>query len=192
MKPLAGIVVEYLVVGSTSALWILLLAARFERLPRAVPDLFLVVLVPLLYVFGMLSDRLGRFLIERRKKALETRIQKDHGPVSTQELSSRLVVYLPALAEQLEARRTRDRISRGVLANVPFVTLAAIAWSAGEGGIWTVLVVALFGVLLYVAVWLMWQRYQELSSEYEILCDNLLRETRESASVSASRTAHAS
>ena len=94
MPPLAGIVVEYLVVGSTSALWILMLLAGFESLPKAVPDAFLVLLIPLLYVLGMLSDRLGRFLIERQKKTLEEKIQKDYRHVSTQDIGSSLVVHM--------------------------------------------------------------------------------------------------
>jgi hypothetical protein len=188
MQPLAGIVVEYLVVGSTSALWILIFLATFDRLPKSLPDTLLVVLIPLLYVFGMLSDRLGRFLVERQKKILEKQIQKDHGhrPVSTQDVSSRLIVHLPALAEQLEARRTRDRISRGVLANVPFVTLAVGVWLGRDGPVWTVLVVGIGGVLLYVGVWLMWKRYQTLSSTYEIHCDERLRELQESGAPRAS------
>ncbi len=176
MLPLAGIVVEYLVVGSTAALWILILLATFERLPKDLPNAFLVVLTPQLYVLGMLSDRLGRFLVKPQKKILEERIQKDYGHVSTQDVSSRLVAYLPALAEQLEARRTRDRISRGVLANVPLVTLAVIIWAATTGRRWTLFVAALGGLLLYAAVLSMWRRYQELSSRYEIHCDRRLRE----------------
>ena len=174
MRPLAGIVVEYLVVGSTSALWILMLLVRSEHLPHKLPTVLLVTLLPLLYVFGMLSDRLGRLLIEARKRRLESKLHEEYGRhVSTQQIGALLVVHLPALATQLEVRRTRDRISRGVLANVPFLTVAA-AMGYGDNAD-RVLAILLAGVLLYLAVLSMWQRYQSLSSKYEIHCDRILR-----------------
>jgi hypothetical protein len=184
MHPLTGIVVEYLVVGSTSALWILMLLARFDALPRRVPNVALAVLIPLLYVLGMLSDRLGRLLIERSKDKLEGKIRKEtgHREVSTQDVSSRLIVCLPALAQQLEARRTRDRISRGVLANVPFLTLASAISLTGRAPKWTVILVVMGGALLYTAVWSMWQRFQILSSRYEIHCDKRLSEMKDRVS----------
>jgi hypothetical protein len=176
MSPLAGIVIEYLVVGSTTALWIMLLLGTFGKLPTDLPDPIVILLLPLLYVLGMLSDRLGRLLIEKPKKTLEGKLQKEN-PVSTQDVHSRLVVHQPALALQLEARRTRDRVARGVLANVPFLTLSAMIWaSIAVGQTCAVVAVALAGTLLYAAVLSMWRRYQKLSSQYEILCDKRLRE----------------
>ena len=178
MQPLTGVVIEYLVVGSTSALWILVLLAAYGILPEAVPDSLLVLLVPLLYVLGMLSDRLGRLLIETHKRTIEAPLHKEHN-VSTQDVHSRLVASLPALATQLEIRRTRDRIARGVLANVPFLTFALMLRAKVQVQVHRTMVIvaiALGGALLYWAVLSMWRRYQLLSSRYEILCDTRLRE----------------
>jgi len=191
MEPLAGVVIEYLVIGSTAALWILLLLGAFDRLPKEVPDPLLILLVPLLYVLGMLSDRLGRRLIEKPKEAIEAKLHKGQS-VSTQDVHSRLVVYLPALATQLESRRTRDRISRGVLANVPFLTVTAMILAGTQvhrGGAIIVLMIAVGGVLLYGAVLSMWRRYQLLSSRYEIQCDLRLGEIRQAKSEADRRVA---
>ena len=179
MHPLAGLVVEYLVVGSTSVVWILIALSAFDKLPTGVPEPVLVALAPSIYVLGMLSDRLGRFLIENKKKKVEQEVLKKEGcseGVSTQVVSACLVVHLPRLAEQLEVRRTRDRVSRGALANVPFLTIAVIVWMVSMNSWFGAGIAGIVGILLYLGVYSMWRRFQKLSARYELICDTRLKE----------------
>jgi hypothetical protein len=174
---LAGVVVEYLVLGSLALLWISIGLVAFEYVPPAkVPEAVVVALVPSIYVLGMLSDFVGRSLVQ--KKRIEKKVQEDFGAgdISSQELHANLVAKLPALAQELDVRGTRDRIARGALANVPFLALAIAIWMLRNDR-WSGAVAAiLVGGSLYFVVYLMWRRFQTLSARYEVFAHRALEE----------------
>ena len=176
-----GSLVEYVIIGSVSATWIglLLSAADIEYGTQHV-----IIVAPLLYVLGMVSDYLGHVATRRLKKRIEvTQFAAHRIPAerfSTGRLLAHLAVGPPVLAAHLKDRSSRDRIARGTLANIPLIGVAALYWLTDQGnGIITPMaataIIALTSTAFFV-VYLMWQRFQLYSVQAEIHAQAVLKE----------------
>ena len=114
---LAASLVEYFVTGSGAVLWLIpLLASRPSDLAQLETGT-VVLLIPLLYAFGMSIDFSS-------KQLLRGLIRRIHATDKTKLLPSDLseTVFInhrsPDLGKALELRSTRDRIARGFLFNL--------------------------------------------------------------------------
>ncbi len=176
MAPLAGLLVEYFVVGSVASLWLapLLIDALLAppALPHELGPIVAATLVPAVYLAGMVCDLLGYKLLHGQKTEIEGKVRRAAGlkNFSAQRVHAMAVALEPQLAKELEARSTRDRIPRGALiASVPLLWLSPFgnlhpAWGTTSA------------VILLVVLYLLWVRAQTLSAKYEVQVIEVLRE----------------
>ena len=174
MKPFAGLSIEYFIVGSVAVLWLLptiVGSALFSNLNKESIGAIAAAVVPGLYVIGMACDGIGAWALHGLKHKIENEVWKECGKksLSSQLINVYAVSYEPALAEEIEARSTRDRIARGSL--VASIPLLFFAFRAEIG--WTGRVVA---VVLVASLAGLWVRLQRLSAKYEMYACRVLRE----------------
>lgn len=176
MGPLAGLLIEYFVVGAVASLWLgpLLIDAILAQ-PDLPKELFAIVaatLVPALYLAGMVCDLLGYKLLHDRKTEIEAKVRRDAslGDFSAQRVHALAIAYEPKLAKELEIRSTRDRIARGsLIASIPMLWLSPFE---GSGRV----VATTVSVLVIVTLYLLWYRMQGLSAKYEVQVIRVLHE----------------
>lgn len=177
MAPIAGLLVEYFIIGAVASLWMvpLLLDLLFAR-PQFSKDLVVTAvatLVPAMYVVGMVCDYLGYRALHQWKtkieeKALDKYKKKQDDPGS-QVVHAAAVVYSPALAAQLDLRSSRDRVVRGsLIACVPLLVFSPVGVTTWWHG-------TLSGIFIIAVLALLWARMQKLSAEYEGVVRLVLR-----------------
>ena len=176
MAPLAGLLIEYFVVGSVASLWLgpLLIQAMLAHptLPKELVPIVAATLVPAVYLAGMVCDLVGYKLLYGRKKEIEGMVRREAklADFSAQRVHALAICYEPGLATELEARSTRDRIARGSLvASIPLLWFPPL-------GITQYWLNPAAGVVVLVVLYLLWVRAQTLSAKYEIQVINVLRE----------------
>jgi hypothetical protein len=176
MAPIAGLLIEYFIVGCVAALWALPLVITAITLnPALQKDSVVVIaatLVPALYLVGMVCDLVGQKLTHPFKEVIEAQVRKKNheADVSSQKIHAFAVAFEPALAKQMDARSVRDRVARGSLVAVlpllfywpyPSTISRAFASIAGLGAI--------------IALAMLWHRMQKLSAGYEMQVLKVLR-----------------
>ena len=174
MAPLAGLLVEYLVVGAVAGLWLGPLVINSvlaqSKPPNELLALIATALVPALYLAGMICDLLGYKLLHNRKSDIEAavRLKAKLPDFSAQEVHALAVACDPALARELDSRSTRDRIARGsLIASIPLLWLSPLE---RYGSVLATTV----SVFILVTLYLLWHRMQTLSSKYEVQVVNVL------------------
>lgn len=182
MAPIAGLLIEYFIVGCVAALWVFPMVVTAITLnPTLQKDSLVVIvatLVPTLYVVGMVCDLVGATLTHPFKKVIEARVRKKNheAEVSSQRIHAFAVAFEPALAAQMDSRSVRDRVARGSLIAVfpllfywpyPSTISRSTASIAGLGAV--------------IALAMLWYRTQELSASYEIQVLKVLREKHREA-----------
>jgi hypothetical protein len=124
---------EYLVVGCTALLWVVPLAPAGVWTKTGESEKALVLLLPIVYVLGMLVDYVAEVLVSPFKKVIRSRYSAEGGAVGAAAgglPSSTAFVLLRSadLGRELQARSTRDRIARGTFLNL--VVVAVVVWIA--------------------------------------------------------------
>ncbi|HXL79837.1 MAG TPA: hypothetical protein VN951_03090 [Pyrinomonadaceae bacterium] len=162
MNALSGMLIEYLVIGAIASLWLFPAIVKTSFFSQfASKELFgvaVAVLVPAVYLVGMLCDLIGYLATHRLKKHIEAR----HGKTASSQLVHvYAVANAPNLAHEMEVRSTRDRIARGsMVAFFPLLFFSPVTslprWA-------TTLTAAAIIVLLAG----LWWRFQSLSAKYE-------------------------
>ena len=176
MKPLAGLLVEYFVVGAVALLWLIPVLELFPAFSGALASkdasgIIIALTVPAIYVVGMVCDLLGYWLTHWKKKQIDKSVwqkqnEKDPG---SQIIHAYAVCYEPKLAEEIEARSSRDRVARGSLvAFFPLLFLPPASLPLCP----YLLIVA----FIIVCMTMLWLRFQTLSSKYEVKASIVLRE----------------
>lgn len=165
MAPLAGLLIEYFIVGGVASLWLapLVLGAMLSRpdLAKDIAPVAAATFVPALYVVGMVCDYLGYRFTRAYKERIEARVQIDRPVVSAQTVHAFAVAYEPNLAKELDVRSSRDRVARGALvACLPLLFLSPF-----NRGTWWV--GTLSGAVVVACIALLWARMQKLSAQYE-------------------------
>lgn len=167
--------VELLVIGFGSLAWIGVLSARWLDFSRALEDpgvLSLAGLLPLLsivYVLGILTDRIADWAFERWDHRDRRRCFKE-GRERYFEYRRVLVIEAPELWAHLEYGRSRLRICRGTALNA-LLLIAAInlnaLWPIGDQRLPTgALLIANAALLIFVALCII--SWHELNcKEYE-------------------------
>jgi len=182
MVQLAGLVVEYLIIGLVSSIWIVLALLSLGKINFQL-DPSILVFTPLLYILGMISDYLGSSILSRKKATMENKIFNERGinksTFSTHQALVQMAVHCPELLKALEMRASRYRIARGTLVNIPFIGLATI-WlyyvSSLPFLIILIIVVTIIIILLCVVVFKMWERYLEYFIRQEVYAVEVLKE----------------
>ena len=175
MAPLAGMLIEYFVVGAVAGLWLgpVVVSAVLTNpsVPKELYGGIAAALVPALYLAGMICDLLGYKLLHDRKSDIEATVRRKakSSDFSAQRLHALAVSYEPALAKEIESRSTRDRIARGsLIASIPLLWLSPFE---GYGK----MAATTIAVFMVVALYLLWHRMQTLSAKYELQVATILR-----------------
>jgi hypothetical protein len=176
---------EYLVTGALSLLWLLplLLSLRGGSLDTLhLPDA--VILLPLLYALGMLMDGVGyaftrpiRRAVNRINAVVEKRQVGRRSPPRTREKlqgglrGKATTVYVlyhsPELARGLELRSTRDRIARGVVANLLLAVIVVFARSWSPWLAVSYSSIGWFLVACLLIALIVWIRFKDLSGRFK-------------------------
>lgn len=178
MVQLAGLVVEYLIVGLVSSIWIVLAVGSLGKVSFQL-DPSILIFTPLLYLFGMISDYLGSSVLVRRKEKIENKIFSEKGvnkgTISTHQLVVQAAIYCPELLKALEMRASRYRIARGTLVNIPFIGIA-ILWLYHTSSIPWLIIGSVLIILLCIMFFNMWERYLEYFVRQEVYAAEVLKE----------------
>lgn len=173
MAPIAGLLIEYLVVGAVAGLWgaPLALAAIAAHPQKDFATAVIACLIPALYLAGMVCDLNGQTVTHPFKELIETQVRSSHdeADVRSQKIHAFAVAYEPALAKEIDTRSTRDRIARGSLVAVsPFLVYWPYSFVPRYAA-------SLLGILLVIALAMLWYRMQKLSASYEMQVLKTLR-----------------
>jgi hypothetical protein len=175
-----GLLIEYLVVGSTALLWLFPLldipfiseqTLSFEKAAA---------LAPALYVLGMLVDFIAFILvtvIPWRKYSLKAlvrcsvhrRVRRENpklalpliGEGRSSQITILLIQHAPALMKEVELRSSRDRIARSAVVNL--LALAAVLWCV-KFNFWLSSLTLVAAVVSLV----MWAVFEYNTSEFEL------------------------
>jgi hypothetical protein len=184
VAPLTGLLIEYFIVGAVASLWFGLPLSRallsHPDFAKDIAPVAAAMLVPAMYLVGMICDYIGYWLTHWWKKKIERDAwdavfsrceQKSKVPeFSSQQVQAYAIAYEPKLAPEMDARRTRDRIARGsMIASVPLITFSPLGYKIWWHG-------TLSGVVAVLSLALLWARTQELSTKYEIWVIRVLNE----------------
>ena len=171
MKALAGLLVEYLVIGAVSLIWIFPLTINSPAFldlvaSKEVCVSILALALPAIYVVGMICDYWGykitklKILGKYGKTGIETEIWGENIDPKSQNIHIYATCYEPQLAEEIEARSSRDRVARG-----SFVAFFPVLfWPPMELPYFSLFVIA---ATVLLSLSLLWYRYQTLSAKYE-------------------------
>jgi hypothetical protein len=171
MKALAGLLVEYLVIGAVSFIWLFPLTIKSPAFldlidSKEVCASVVALALPVIYVVGMICDYWGYtisklgILGKYGKTGIEKKIWGENNDPHSQKIHVYATSYEPKLAEEIEARSSRDRVARGAF--VAF--LPVVFWPP------TTLPYFLHYILsiaVLTSLALLWYRYQTLSAKYE-------------------------
>jgi hypothetical protein len=201
---LPGLLVEYLITGACAILWMWVLFAAIA--PEQVLDLedfdaaHATFVVPLAYVVGMVIDYVGRLLATGLRRLIADPVNKKIGPSLLSVIPRRwrrtrklfAGEHLPRkslmnqaeilecsveLGKQYEMRSSRDRIARGVFANVAIASCVGAFFRAdmpnGFALIWGKLTSV--AVLLTFAAWF---RFHRLTRRFRHAASLALRDRK--------------
>jgi len=174
MTPLAGLLIEYLVVGAIASMWLGPVLATailtHEVLAKDLAPVLIATLLPAMYLVGMLCDWIGYRILCKRKTTIEESVQSKAGMtnISSQTVHAFAVAYEPKLAEQLDLRSARDRIARGAfVACIPLLAFSPLGYRHWWIG-------TLSGAFVLLIIYALWNRMQGLSAKYEVQVLKLL------------------
>jgi hypothetical protein len=167
---------EYLVSGVVALIWLGPLLERDSALNSSLSASQAVVLLPILYVVGMLIDGLGYLATRPLKGKLRARRRGYPTELGSESTTTFVIHHSAELGKAMELRSTRDRIARGMIINFFTAGCVIIArnWTPIDGlaPIWLSSVLFTCAVLSGV----LWWRFQELSSDFKYnAADTILR-----------------
>src|ERR1700740_3141961 len=128
MTPLAGLLIEYFVIGAVAALWavpeLLKTPLFLSLLSKEAIGVAAATLPPTIYLLGMCCDLIGAFVLKPLKHRIEKEAWKDEAQPErrSQVIHAYAIAYEPELAREIDIRSSRDRIARGSLvASLPLI-----------------------------------------------------------------------
>ncbi|TVL97298.1 MAG: hypothetical protein CV087_22510 [Candidatus Brocadia sp. WS118] len=173
-----GLLIEYLINGSVALVWLFPLIASAGLLPNKIDTpIAVVVVIPALYVLGMVIDAAANFIVKHHKELIRKRIYKKLSVSEDQwqkfggyRIETKLILHAPELARVGEKRSTRDRIARSSILNVMLATIIFTVFGFIQKDSWLILLLYLIGgAILIFFCWAMWARFQAASFAYEII-----------------------
>lgn len=172
-----GLFVEYLVIGTIAILWLWPLASILAPLvPKN--EIFTLLLVPVLYVIGMIVDYLGYLLLRPVRNRIRDRIyiQYEGDVEESSGLEARLFVHAPELANLVTMYSSRDRVARGTAINgiIAVIVFVIYFWRTSQWYLTQVTIIV--GVIGTVFCYLLWANYQRISCRLEVYSLRALKE----------------
>jgi hypothetical protein len=176
---LPGLLVEYLINGVISLLWVMptgiILGVEVNKFDTTTA----LILLPALYLMGMLIDFLGSRTLSWYKRRIMQEIQEEIKKTTgvKQEydehyIEAKLKLYSPELAHAVEMRSSRDRIARGSAINFLLATIVWTTFLARQGRLDIAIACAIVGIILIAIDINMWARFQ--SSSYSFSAVSLI------------------
>ncbi len=167
---LPGMLVEYLITGSCALLWVrALLLLVGSDLPEGLSfqgwdGAKLALLVPGIYVLGMLVDFLGKGITDLLKKLFRESLpdKKDERELFYWDI----FMHAPELGRQIEIRSSRDRVARGAIVNTVIGTIVLALLNGRDANKWWPVILG--GVLLTLLFSALWFRFYKRTSKFEI------------------------
>jgi hypothetical protein len=170
---LPGLLIEYLITGVLAILWIggvIMLgsdaAPAFDQLSG--PQVTL--LAPLAYILGMLIDYIGKrltdpFVIDDSKETLH---------------KAELVARSAEVGKQYEMRKSRDRVARGLLANLVLLGIVGagvLVQKHPPSLFWWIPLFTLLSILSFI----IWRRFYRLTRRYKLKASEAVLRLRDEA-----------
>lgn len=161
-----GFFLEYLITGSCALFWLYGFSVWWP-FPNSsqLSAGQVTILIPALYVIGMLIDNCSRYPLVGLRKLLR-RVGWANGLESDGDATQAEVWLSSAeLSKQIEIRSSRDRIARGAVGNLVAATTVysfAVA-KVAPGELGRVLLAGVFLIVVAVAVWI---RVDKLTSKF--------------------------
>jgi len=160
---LPGLLIEYLISGAFALLWILvLLVTPGVEIPMPRSSKLWPLLVPLLYVLGMLIDYIASIAVYPLKQRIKRRVR-----ILSNHDTTKLWIKSPDLAREIAHRSSRDRVARGAIINIFFLTTILVNYYMQKANFFSAVLAAGIGTMIFAISVLMWYRFQQLTIEYE-------------------------
>lgn len=167
---LPGLLIEYLINGATSLIWLIPLLALFSTEIDKFELADGVILLPSCYLLGMVIDFLGSRLLRRYKQKIKQDIRERIRQITGNDYESnelyaeaKLKLYSPELAQSLEMRSSRDRIARGSVINFSLATMVLTIHFARLNEPINAVICSLIGIVLVPTSVNMWTKFQASS-----------------------------
>jgi hypothetical protein len=185
---LPGMLIEYLITGSCALIWMWVFSKVLGKEVPSVSDARLVLLIPAIYVVGMIIDYLAHGLVEfivkwverlkKKTKSLrtsttnrqsETQIGKKRQPKLGSGSVARAYVFLQSsdLTKQYEMRSSRDRVARGAFLNAILLTISLTIFCPCSNPYLPLQITLPAGLLLSGLCFAMWCRFERLTSRFQ-------------------------
>jgi hypothetical protein len=156
--------VEYLIIGSHTFSWILLLLWSVFKIPmKSLGDIdagAALLLLPVVYLFGMLFDSLYQGLLNKQRIKIRNRIIEY--PKYKDEL---MALESPTLYAAYEVRMRRIRVIGAAIFNWPLLAISLLI-NLGLSNIGQVIFIALSTILLVLASIITWRGLFERAYDF--------------------------
>lgn len=170
---LTGFFVEYLIIGSTSLIWIFpLLQATEISLPEN--STIVLLLAPVLYVLGMIVDFIGIFLTQKHRRRIKKSAEVEFGDkygLDAKNLTASdvdILAFSSDVGNATISRKSRSRVARGTLTNMLIgspICLFVYSDHIDVEGMALALILIILGV---AGLWKMWARWQRSTYRFVI------------------------
>jgi hypothetical protein len=187
---LAGLMIEYLVIGSTALVPLIVLANSFDLMEhlKAIPTPLIAALIPALYCYGLIVDSIGRRLVNKHRieeelqQEEEENLKKGSDKIRSQQVHVDILASKPIeLAHQLQMRSSRDRLARGTYASVIILSIAVVVSLFRSHGIAGAIVGLIIGGVASFSCYRIWRRFQRLTARYEVFIDRAIKKYHEAS-----------
>jgi ABC-type phosphate transport system permease subunit len=174
---LPGLLIEYLISGALSLIWLYPLMDRVGivyRIETQTNTAWTALFVLGLYFIGMLVDIIAWFITRPLKRKLRNEIAAKYGmeykpvPGTTHVRQARFAVYAPELAKESAMRSSRDRIARGAIINAVIGTTVYLIIST------KIMITLAVGIGLIVGCFFMWWGFEKVSFGFELKADEVI------------------
>jgi hypothetical protein len=186
---LQGIKIEYFITGGLSSIWLLPFYKYFTTNDYFLKKEVWIVLIPIIYIIGMLADFLGEKLTKRQKLSIKEKVYRsemkgfgkfddNYKIPSGHSILAKIAVFNKVLYDGLEIRITRDRILRAALVSFGvaiFSTFVAFFIEFFLFNLISFYHITIFVFLIIISFLTVhtWKRYQTHFYKYQI---NALKE----------------
>lgn len=171
--------VEYLFTGTFAILWLLLILPEelIRDLSQGDGALLALVMIPILYALGMLIDFLSGSTLDWAKALIRESVRaKYQARFHWSSKVAAIYAVAPELGVEYSTRSTRDRIARGLFANL--IVLAVVVAFTPRGEYLPFSPCATSVVVFFLAGLALgaWWRFERLSTEFKYKSIKVLEE----------------
>lgn len=189
-----GLLIEYIITGAISFIWIFLLLFNLTSLFDIFKDnsaILTIMLIPFAYLIGMVIDIIVYPLVRKLKRKIKTseienlkQIYPDldnkmelEKIIDVEHFTDKLIIDLHLndkknVVDEINWRSSRDRIARGMILNSLLIGLA-ITFSCQITNVSSHWLYSIMGIISSLVVTLffviIWKRFEKLSLRFQVL-----------------------